>query len=457
MDHLSEKARTTLDLLRDPAFCSLRKRADQDVLLWNDFRFLPMPVGYTPEDTWAILTTMRKQVSLSLPIRSYVYPEGPTEVWYLINHAMASTISALEASAHLDEKENLIPDHEMDRYFFAPRLALDLSYAAKRDEVDISEECILALILQQHRPVAPEEILIANAVSLLMDIERHVHHRITTWVLDDIVDRLSEGCESLVCVDRLHRFAAHEYSVHYADIPPEEILEDICIIGNRERASRLSHPLIELVFLCIYCWDLLPLRKWNGIAEVVLRHIMLIKAGYPLLRWVPLSYLYGQWESGTIAPPDVCGRHTDYDPDIGEGLDCTSFCHAVLQLILIGLEQLLADVETQKTSEEPLVQAVRSLGGLNHRQRDILTNLVSNPELSLKINPHQKLYGVAYGTARSDFLKLVDVGLLEQTYDGRAMVFKKGREFEQALECYEQLGRVISSAEQALLNANARV
>jgi Fic family protein len=79
------------------------------------------------------------------------------------------------------------------------------------------------------------------------------------------------------------------------------------------------------------------------------------------------------------------------------------------------------------------MNGVRSLADrrVNHRQRAVLSAALSEPETVFRIDTHQRLYRVAYATARADLLGLVDLGFLSQVRRGRAFVFSPAAGFRQ--------------------------
>lgn len=427
-----ENVATVLALLRDPVFIELRRKADQKALLWRDFKDMTMPSGYSPEDTWAILTAIRKQTALTLPIHAYYYGDDEKGVWYLIDHATSATLKEIESIAHLDFDDQA--KGAENKYLLTSGLALDLSDAARRDGIDISQNEVLELLLGKRIPNKPEEQLTHSVYELLLTIENYAEYRLTPWILEDIVTRLSRKCEDLP-YNGVYRYKTGDFPLkqRYRNTTPHIIQEHICLVANREQADPLSHPLIELTLMSNYFWDLLPLKKWNGLVELIVRHIMLMKSGYTLIRWVPLSHLNRQWEQGVISPPQVCCKLFDLDPDIGEGLDCTTRHRAHMELILLGLRQLQDATNQQRLENEAATQAIETIPYLNYRQRDILRTLASNPSITLKIGPHMKLYRVAYATARNDFLDLNEREFLQYEYVGKAMVFRKGNHFDELL------------------------
>lgn len=55
----SESLRELLRLISDGAFAETIRRANEDYLYWDKFKYSPLPGGVSPEDGWYLLKTAR--------------------------------------------------------------------------------------------------------------------------------------------------------------------------------------------------------------------------------------------------------------------------------------------------------------------------------------------------------------------------------------------------------------
>lgn len=421
---MTELVQRMLALMHDPVFCELRRMADQSALPWVEFCKLDMPQGYTAEETWSIFSAIRRQTSVTVPIKSYVYPNKADDVWYVVNTAMAATIKQIESLAHLPEFES-----NPDRYLLARHACVDLAAALRFDGIYIAEQRIEEMLVSGEPPRFPEEYIAANAIRLLMKIDGDSVPYFSYWFFRDLIRQLSWGCERLACkpAPRVPKRDV-PYADRYANTTPEKAIGEICELANRHTYGQFDYALIAMGLISNTLLNLEPLEKWNGLAELISRHMFLERSGYHTLRWVPFSSLIERWHSETIAPPEVPCRATDFDPNIGEGLDHTSLSYTHLRLILIGMNDLVEGLAQKRAADSAIMRAIEEYPHLNYRQRLLLREYATNPDLALKIEPHRKLYRIAYCTARSDFIELVKRGLLADTYEGKALVFRRSTE-----------------------------
>jgi Fic family protein len=102
--------------------------------------------------------------------------------------------------------------------------------------------------------------------------------------------------------------------------------------------------------------------------------------------------------------------------------DATYFVLNQLAAVRNALDDLYAYLEDKQKEARSLVEA-RGRKGLNDRQLAILHHAVEHPDAELTIDVHQRSHSVAYQTARTDLLKLVDAGYLPRHDDGKRLYF----------------------------------
>jgi len=71
---------------------------------------------------------------------------------------------------------------------------------------------------------------------------------------------------------------------------------------------------------------------------------------------------------------------------------------------------------------------------LNHRQLAILNRAAKNSDAVFTIASHRGAHNVTYDTARTDLLKLNELGLLEKRKSSRAFIFVAANDLQQQLK-----------------------
>ena len=180
------------------------------------------------------------------------------------------------------------------------------------------------------------------------------------------------------------------------------------------------HPLIKVIVYFYWIRRVQPFAVANGLFARIIAHIYEYQQGYRYLPWTPLT----RTASSVWAVPP---------PDAGESrFDATAFIIERLKLFLNAYVEAEREIESATYRYQALRARFRPLD-INHRQARILDRALSVPTTVFTIRRHARSWGLAYETARQDFLQLVSVGYLEQTKRGRVFEFRLARDAERRL------------------------
>ena len=409
------QSQTVLELLHDKVFGDLYHAVNEDALSWREFQSLPMPYGYTAEETWKIIAAIRRHNSHHIGLPSYAYGSEPVESWCTVGTSFASMLRDLHVRARMLDT---ISDEtgDLHRYALTEMMARDLAAALERDGHSLDLSVVTELVVGDRSPATPVERLITNTAGLLYELERYVRHRISPWMLEEFSQQIDKGCSQLISAHPARYQVSKGYATYASRQSTEQSLDQLCAVLGRCSMDSPDVFVIDAVFALVSLWDFAPLHKWNGLVEVVARHLVLTKIGLSSLRCVPFSEYVWRWEQTGDAYHSV-------DPDVGEGFDCTRWARKHLTLILEGTYELDGLIARRFHETKPLSDVIDACEELNARQRSVIKDLVLHPHRALRIDGYMKLHRVAYATARQDLLDLARKGFLNQTYAGRAMVF----------------------------------
>ncbi len=105
-----------------------------------------------------------------------------------------------------------------------------------------------------------------------------------------------------------------------------------------------------------------------------------------------------------------------------------------LRQVRKAIDDLLAYLRHKSREMQESLQLLDGAHGLNHRQRALLQHALKHPGFSYTVQSHKTSHRVAYSTARSDLLGLVERGLLLQHKVGREFMFVAAPGMEQELK-----------------------
>ena len=203
---------------------------------------------------------------------------------------------------------------------------------------------------------------------------------------------------------------------------PERIPSEMSAIAAYGTGSQkpFIHPLIKVVIYFYWIRRVQPFAIANGLFARLIAHIYEYQQGYRFLPWTPLTRTQSsEW----AVPPGELGESR---------FDATAFVISRLNLFLNAYVEAEREIEDEQRRYQALRTRFRALD-VNHRQARILDKALGTPTTVFTIKRHARGWGLAYETARQDFLQLVGIGYLEQTKRGRVFEFRLARDAEKRL------------------------
>ncbi|MGB4441393.1 MAG: hypothetical protein WBJ62_04130 [Coriobacteriia bacterium] len=426
------RADEILALLHDSAFTALRHESSRDALPFKVFQQMPMPEGYTADETWAILTAIRRQTAIVLPWRSYHVRENT--IWYSNTQTMATRLAQLDARCKSGSPLDQVISERTSRYLLVQPLVEELLAAAWRDGIHTRYEDVRALLLRGRPPASPAERVLLNSQELLYDLDRYAHRQITMGLIEEMYERVSEGVGPLDAVPYERDLVV--VGSPYSD--PDIAMGTICRMARGENTDPFIHPLFIATSMAHIFWDFRPLPACNALVELQIRRLFLRRAGYPVLVYLPFAAIWRAWEDGTIHPPQVVSRPLELDPDCGEGMDITTGQSVFLQLLMDELARFEVLVAESKEHDDRVSAILRHHPHINDRQRAILDEAIRRPDREYRIDAHRKMHGIAYATARQDLLGLESAGFLQRETHGKSFVFRPASDLKSRIEGHSE-------------------
>lgn len=180
------------------------------------------------------------------------------------------------------------------------------------------------------------------------------------------------------------------------------------------------HPLIKTIVYFYWIRRIQPFQVANGLFARLVIHIFEYQQGYPTLPLTPLTRTASsEW---AVPPPLVENRR----------FDATGFIIKRMNLFLDAYKEAERELEEANRRYNALVTRFSALD-VNHRQARILDEALSLPTTVFTIRRHARARGLAYETARQDFMQLVASGYLEQQKRGRQFEFRLAKDAERRL------------------------
>ncbi|MBA1446516.1 MAG: Fic family protein, partial [Gammaproteobacteria bacterium] len=205
--------------------------------------------------------------------------------------------------------------------------------------------------------------------------------------------------------------------------------KNICNYANTTHPTNFLHPVIRAIILhFILAYDH-PFEDGNGRTARALFYWSMLKQGYWTMEFISISRILKS------APAKYTRAYLFTETDEN---DVTYFIVHQLEVINRAINDLLAYLELKANEIKTVEHLVRESPGLqkllNYRQMALLNRALKRPEAIFYIESHRGAHNVTYDTARTDLLKLVELGILEKTKIGRAFAFTATKNLNQQLK-----------------------
>lgn len=272
------------------------------------------------------------------------------------------------------------------------------------------------LIILEDAPRDDAERVLVNTFQTLTDLSR-----LASESSGDSISLIDSIFDSITCSIP----SAEKEALCRTDELTRKGLLDILEVGS-SCWSDIS-PLLDVILIR---WSLVHLRPFGAysliVADIYARQL-LIRLGYPDLRFIPFF---------TTRIPGVRGlmRHSTNTyskagPLIHKQVpirngNLTPLLMSDLEDMNKAIDEQIAAYRNILEKDERAYAILKNDLTLNYRQRSILERALRMPDATFYTRYHQKTHGIAYSTARKDLFSLANVGYLTCEREGKTNVFR---------------------------------
>jgi hypothetical protein len=412
----AERFGQTLQLLKDPAFVAIRRRAEDSPLLWHEFTLMSQPAGLSPAETWALLTSLRRQTAIEFA--PYIIDSEGRSGWYSFTRSMRSDLADIDRRCHRDSWLDSVIRSRNAAHFVAEAHISDALPAVREDGVTLEVRRAREILFGERPATTPEERVLLNTHRVVLDLESYAGRPCSPELIRELHARVSDGA-----VQRTEPLPALRAGSWLRGASADEMLDVISRGLNNDGWEEAHHPVLQAYGLAVLLTGARPLPSWNGIVATLLTRFLFLQSDLPVLAFVPIIPLHRAWQDGLIRPPMVPVPQEDSLIPVGQEIDLTVYCATLVRLARLELDATERALQRMLERDEALSEALRHDAAINHRQRQVLSAALNDSDAVFRMAGHQAIHGVVYATARADLLGLVDLGFLRCSRQGRAFVF----------------------------------
>lgn len=394
---------------------------------WDTLRHVSPPPGLTSHEWWLGIKWAREALYVSLPLndkkgRPFVF--APADV---VQHMLMQIDR--NASGQIRVSEQVTDPQTRDTYLIKGLMEEAIT-SSQLEGASTTREVAKDMIQRGRQPQTRDERMIWNNYQAMLFIRRlgpapltpaiimELHEILTRGTLDDAsaAGRFRTDNEEIVVEDEIG-------TVLHIPPPAGELpsrLERLCNFANGgDSDGKFIHPAVRAIMLHFWLAYDHPFVDGNGRTARALFYWAMATSGYWLCEYISISRILRK-------APGKYGRsylYTETDDN-----DATYFILYQLRVILRAIEELhdyLARKQRELQETQRVVQRSALLREqLNFRQLALIRHAMKHPGFVYTIESHRISNNISYGTARSDLLNLVKVGLLEQASgSNRRMLF----------------------------------
>ena len=398
----------------------------EDYIHWDRLRHRVPPEGLTLPHWWAGIKIARMGLLRPLPLfdktgKSFVFGT-PEPVLIHLHHIDRDAGGQIKAPINL-----CLSDHQTP--YLVNSLIEEAITSSQLEGASTTRKVAEAMLREGRKPTDHSETMIYNnylAMERIREIKSELitpdrilelHRVLTDGTLEDPdgAGRLRKTDDVRV-VDNRDGALLHQPPDH-TELPQR--LERLCAFANADdQSTPFVHPVIRAILLHFMIGYDHPFVDGNGRTARALFYWSMARAGYWLLEYVSISAVLRK------APAQYVRAYLYTETDEGDTTYFLLHQLGIIRQAIGNLHEYLARVAQEQKNTEQLFTASRSQRDrLNHRQIALITHALKHPGEQYFVEAHQRTHGVVYQTARTDLLKLVSLGLLNQGRSGRAFHF----------------------------------
>lgn len=396
-------------------------------LHWDEIRHRQPPEGLDHESWWAGIKMARQVMLRPLPL---VDKQGRS-IQFAVPDSVLLALHEIDrhAAGEIVMDNPVVSGEDRNRYLVSSLIEEAIT-SSQLEGASTTRETAKDMLRSGRKPRDRSERMILNNYQV-MDLVRRLkrepftperilelHRIVTEGTLDqpDAAGRFRRADERISVMDATQTVVLHT-PPDAASLP--ERLERLCAFANQAHHDEpFVHPVIRAILIHFMLGYDHPFVDGNGRTARALFYWSVARSGYWLMEYLSISRLL-------MRAPAQYGRaylYTETDDN-----DATYFIIYHLDVIQKAIEALhdyLKRKMHEQRSAESLLREARGLSDqLNHRQVAVLSHALRHPGHGYTVNSHKHSHRITTQTARTDLLKLAELGLLDQRKRGRAFVF----------------------------------
>jgi len=413
-----------IDLISNPDFNKLVNKINEEYYYWDKVKYLEMPEGVKPIETWSFAKFRRLQSPNRVVFGSYQFS------WLLPARIQANLhFLDLNIGGSL-ETRSLLGSDDKHRYLISSIMEEAIASSQIEGAVTTRKHA-KEMLRKKLGPKNRSEQMIANnyhTIQRILEIKDQmlspeklleVHKLITADTLDN-----HEEEETFRTSNDINVVDVVDNEIVYRPPGVDELpklIEDLCKFFNEEDKANFMHPIIKGCIIHFMIGFIHPFTDGNGRTARALFYWYLLKKGYWLTEYLSISRLI--LRSKTQYARAYLFTETDDN-------DLTYFISYQVRTMKLAYDSLREYIQ-RKINEKRQISEFLKLDNVNDRQALILKWIYEEPSLLLTVKDVDGRLGISNQTARTDLQGLLQVGFLSEiNINKKTVAYGKGINFD---------------------------
>jgi Fic family protein len=411
----------------NPEISGLIQKANAEYLPWERVKYLkPSPVS--PDRLWALLKLARTASRRNIPLSD----SGGMLFGYWMSDGILRDLHAIDrdAGGSVSSDHPALPAEGRERYLISS--LMEEAIASSQLEGAATTRRVAKRMLREGRkPDNYAEQMIANGYRtvsrireltnkpLTLEMLHELQHSITEGTLDDptAAGRLRTDADQIMVIDPVDGTPLH--TPPPAPLLPGRMQALLDFANQEEPEDGFIHPVIKAAILHFWVAYEHPYCDGNGRTARAVFSWYLLSRGYWLFEYLSISRIILHSRQQYVR----AFLHAERDD-----LDLNYFLAYNLRAVRLAIAGLQTYLRRKQAEEGKVRRELRSVEGLNHRQRTLVAHALGHPDAVYTIMGHRNHHNVVYATARGDLLDLAARGYLAQRKQGRSFLFEPARD-----------------------------
>lgn len=395
---------------------------------WEKIKHWPLPTGVKPEELWASIKFVRKDV---MNRRTSVIQNengiffswlgwlpGLEEFLHQIDMKLGGNLFVF--GGHIDERM---------RHQLLSRGIMEEAIASSQLEgAHTSRKMAKMMLLEGRKPRTKDEQMIVNNYRAMRLIEDELKDKeLDEEMLLNLHEIFTK--DTTLKESEIRRYRKDEDEIIVGDdgtkneiyhIPPKEdfmrgeVKRLIEYANNNLRDNGFVHPVIKAILIHFWIGYLHPFVDGNGRMARALFYWYLLREKYWAFGYLPLSKII---KNSPVQYRDAYIASEQDDNDL------TYFLDYNIQKIDQALREFEAYAQKKWEENAKMSKHARTKYGLNDRQIQLLRYFYKNKEATTSVTTHMKINEIARMTATKDLVKLKEIGFLSPKKVGRIVYY----------------------------------